>query len=420
MLPAGAALFASLALQAGITRLEPSLDALLRYSTDLDTPAPLADSFVEITPRAALIHQEPGLLLGGAYFPHLVLQIGSPPPQILHRASFDLDLRSSPTFRLTSFARGCYGTNNFGLYSAAGCQLPSGTGTRWTGGGWSGTIRPGDTGTGEPGTAPVEPVPRIFTVRYMSALAGLGFDATLSRRLQVSGGASYLVQGGADAITRSILPLQFGPRLSALLEWDPEPGEQLTTMLAGGYYAFEVEAAAPRPDAWLLQLLEEWRHSVGSQSLLQLAVGIGAIGNAVDYARFTVQEHAPVAEAAFQQGLGQPGIELGLGLRVAPFVDFRTTLAYERGTAFASLKLPLQRDLRLDASASVGRALDGLQRGEVTGAGQVTLAWLADRWLSFFVVVTSHWQQAGPLLATGTFNRAGVAVGCRMAEPDRL
>lgn len=420
MLPAGAAQLASLALLAGVTRFDPSLDALLRYTTDLHRLEPIANSYVELVPRAALSQQEPTLLFDGAYLPRLVARIGSPSLQVLHRASLDLDLRSSPTFHVAGHAGGCYGTNDFALHSATSCQVASGTGTRWTEAGWSGTIRPGNAGTGEPGTTPVEPVPGLFTARYMSALAGLGFDSTLSRRVQVSAGASYLVQGGADAVTRSVLPLQFGPRLTASLQWYPEPREQLTTMLAAGYYAFEVEAAAPRPDAWLLQLTQEWRHSLGPQSLLHVAAGAGAIGDAVDYGRFAVRESAPVAEAAFQQGLGQPGLDLGAGARVAPYVDFTTTFAYERGTIFASMRLPLQRDLRLDASASVGRALDGLKRGEVTGAGQLTLAWLADRWLSVLVIVTSHWQQAAPLLATGSFDRWGVSVGCRMAEPDRL
>ncbi len=422
MLPASAALVASLALQAGVTRWEASLYGLSRYTSSLDVLAPAGDTSVELGPRIALSHQERSLTLDGAYFPRLVMVVGYPPPQVFHRLSLNLALRLTQTFRLTSFATGCYGTNDFRLHATTTCPVAGGTGTRWIG--TTGTARA--PGTEEPGTGPIEPVPRVGTAKYMSVQAGLGFDSTVSRRVQLSGGASYLAQGGADAPTRSVLPLQRGPRASLLLDWTPAPDEMLTTMLAAAYYSFLVQRSAPAPpvptlDAWLLQLSEEWRHRVGAQGLLHLVLGIASIGDALGYTRFGVQRTSPVAEAAFQQGLGQPAVEIGLGARVSPFVDFTTGRAYDRGTGFASLGIPLARDLRLDAGFSVAVVLDGLQRGQVTGAGQVTIDWTAARWASLFFGLGGHWQQAGSrTLLASTFNRVSVFLGGRMWQQGQF
>jgi hypothetical protein len=131
----------------------------------------------------------------------------SPPPQLFNQGSLSLAVQSDPTLRWVASASGCYGTNDFRVQYALGCgavAFPTGP------------------------TSP-QPIPRVSTVKYLSASAAAGVESRPSGRTVFTGTLSYLVQGGADAPTREVLPLGRGPSFSTSLEWAAGHRDALTT-----------------------------------------------------------------------------------------------------------------------------------------------------------------------------------------------
>lgn len=462
MLPACAALVASLALQAGVTRYQASLQTQARYLTDLEALAPISTTALEVVPSLGLTYEERSSSFGVAYFPRLVLVVDSPPPQFFNQASLNVALQPSPGLHLSGSAIGCYGTNDFRIQYALTCgaaALPS-----------------------APGAGP-QPIPQATTVKYLSASAALGLEWRTSARTALSASASYLAQGGADAPTRESLPLQRGPSFLVALAWTAGRGDVLTTSLSGSYYAILREAPAQGPEepaanAWISQVLELWQHEVGRQGRLRFGLGVGVSGNAIDFPRLVLRRTSLVAEVAFQQAFGrreapgpepgaprreapgpepgaprreepgpepgeprreapgprpgQPRPEAGLpgwspeillevGARLAPFVDFTSGLAYDRAEAFASLGWPLDPDWRLDASLAGSIAIDGIQREQATATGQLGAAWMAARWLRLSTGLSGLWQRAGVAYpATSTIRQVSFFLGATFVESGRL
>jgi hypothetical protein len=426
MLPACAALVASLALQAGVARYTASVQTQAQYFTDLEALAPVSATALEVVPYLGLTYEERTSSFGVAYFPRLFQVVGSPPPQFFHQASLNLALQPDPGLRLSGAAIGCYGTNDFRIQYALACGAA--------------VLAPA------PGAGP-QPIPQVSTVKYMSASGALGVESRLSARILLSATASYLAQGGADAPTRAVLPLQRGPSFLVALGWTAGRRDSLTTSLSGSYYAFLREnvppgANEPTTNAWISQLLEVWQHDVGRQGRLRLGLGVGVAGNAVDFPRLVIRRTSLVAEASFQQAFGRqeapapdrgeqrpeaglpgwsPAILLTVGARVAPFVDFTSGLAYNRAEAFASLGWPLDLDWRLDASLSGGIALDGIQREQATATGQLAATWMPARWLRLSTGLNGLWQRAGVAYpATSTIRQVGFFLGATFLESGRL
>jgi hypothetical protein len=452
MLPACGALAVSLALQAGVTRYTADIYTQIRHGTavapaeaDEAAPAPGRATGLEVTPSIGLEHEERGLVLGIAYLPHWVVVIDYPPAQLFHRASLNLVLRPGPHLRLLGAASGGYGTTNL--------RLPSST------------LAPSQ----GPGPIPVQPIPSLSTAKYLNASAELGFEARSSARLLVSGAASYLAQGGADAPARTALPLQRGPSLRAALAWAVAADDVLETTLAGSYYSFLGDRPAfgtitPGPKLWTAQAFETWQHAIGSRGSLRLGLGIGATGDAVELSRLSVRRTLPIGEATFRQGFGRlparplpgplpgdrgeeedsarsrprplPGdreeredhvhslpsspIDLSAGLHVAPFVDFTSGSAYERGDASASLGWSPHRYWRLQLTSSVGVALEGPQKDQVTGAGQLAATWNATQWAELSAGLDGVWQQAGRESSARSLRQWSAFLGLRFRQRGEL
>jgi hypothetical protein len=425
MLQAPAALLASLAL-AGVTRYTASLSSVARYYTDVEAVQPLSATALEVEPSLGLEHDERTSTLRVAYFPRLVAIAASPPPRFLNQASLSLALRPDPTLRLTGSASGCYGTNDFRVQYALACGAP--------------VLAPG-------AVAGPQPIPLVSTIRYMSASGALGFESRPAARIAVSGTLSYLVQGGADAPTRALLPLQRGPSFLAALEWAAGRNDALATSISGSYYAFLREALAPGANepatsAWISQVVEVWQHVVGRGGRLRLGLGLGVAGDANDLPRLVLRTASAVGEVGLQQAFGRrederppprevdtpgaaPGpwameIVLNAGARVAPFVDFTSGLAYERADAFAGLGWPLDRDWRLDASFAAGVALDGAQRGQATATAQLSSTWTAARWVRLSTGLNGLWQRAGADVATSSVRQVGFFLGATFTQVGQL
>jgi hypothetical protein len=398
MLPAPAALVACLAL-AGVTRYTAGVSAASRYYSDLQVLQPIGTSALELEPRIGLEQEEPISLLSIAYYPRLVMIADSPPPQFFNQASASLALQPEPRLRLTASASGCYGTNDFRVQYALTCGAAA--------------------FATAPGTGP-QPIPIESTVRYMSAYGAFGTQWQASPRLNAVVTLSYLVQGGADAPTREVLPLQRGPGFLASLEWAVGRDDALTTSVSGSYYAFLRPAPAARENqlannAWIAQLVEAWQHGVARSGRFRLGLGTGLTGNAVDAAHLVLRRTSAVGELSYQQSMGPEreggSFALGAGARVAPFVDFTTGLAYDRADAFASLGWALGHDWRLDASLSAGIVLDGVQRGQATGTSLLGATFAATEWCRLSAALSGLWQRAGPDYPASTFRQVSVILG---------
>ncbi len=407
MLPAPAALLASLAL-AGVTRYTAAVSGVARYYTSLEVAQPLSSTALEIEPRIGLDHEERSSLFSIAYYPRLVMIADSPPPQFFNQASLSLALQPEPVLSLTASASGCYGTNDFRFQYAPAC----GAATFATG----------------PGTAP-QPIPRQFTVKYMSAYGALAVRWQPSSSVVVIATISYLVQGGADAPTREVLPLQRGPTFLASLEWTVSRDDALTTSLSGSYYAFlrvAPEPGAPEPasNAWISQFLELWQHSVGRRGRLRLGLGVGVTGNAIDVAHLVLRNTSAIGEFGYRQALGSEeearALVLNASARVAPFVDFTSGLAYQRAEAATGLGWPLDRDWRLDATVSGGVALDGVQRGQRTATASLAVTWIPSRWARLSAGLDALFQQAGAGFPASTVRQAGVFLGATFSDTGPL
>lgn len=423
MLQAPAALLASLAL-AGVTRYAAGLSSVARYYTDVEAVQPLSATALELEPSLGLEHDERTSTLRVAYFPRLVMVAASPPPQFFNQASLGLALRPDPTLRLTGGASGCYGTNDFRVQYALACGAAA--------------LAPG---------AGPQPIPQVPTVKYMNASGALGFESRPAARIAVSGTLSYLVQGGADAPSRALLPLQRGPSFLAALEWAAGRDDALTTSVSGSYYAFLREALAPgasepATSAWISQVVEVWQHAVGRGGRLRLGLGVGVAGDANDLPRLVLRTTSAVGEVGFQQAFGRrederpppregdipgaapgrwaPEIVLNAGARVTPFVDFTSGLPYERAEASASLGWPLDQDWRLEASISAGVALDGVQRGQATATAQLAATWVATRWMRLSTGLNGLWQRAGADFPASSFRQVGFFLGATFAQGGQL
>jgi hypothetical protein len=407
MLPAPVALLASLAL-AGVTRYTASVSVLDRYYTDLEAIQPLSTTALEVGPSLGLEHEERTSTLRIAYFPRLVLIAASPPPQFLNQASLSLALQPDPTLRLSGSAGGCYGTANFRAQYALTCGSPA---------------------LGQGVGAGPQPIPQVSTVRYMSASGALGFESRPAARIAVSGTLSFLAQGGGDAPTRAVLPLQRGPSVLAALEGTAGRGDALTTSLAGSYYASLRGIPAPGVNdlattAWVAQVLEVWQHAIGRRGRLRLGLGVGFVGDADDLPRLVLRTTSVVGEIGFQQAFAREDearpFQLDIGARVAPFVDFTSGLAYERANASADLGCPFDQDWRFDASLSVGTALDGVQRGQATATAQLTATWVATRWVRLSTGLNGLWQRAGADFPASSFRQVGFFLGAEVTQLGQL
>jgi hypothetical protein len=412
MLSTYAALVAGCALQAGVTRYVASAYLEARSLATVENERTTTTTSLEADPRLELMYEEPTFDLGVAYFPRLLTALPADAWQFLNRGSLTSRIRATPTLVVPAAASASYGTYDFRLQN--------------------------------PAAGPVQPVPSAPTVKYMSGSVSVGLESRSSERFRTGGVLSYLVEGGADAPARSTLPLHRGPTFSASLAWTASRDDVLTTALTGSYYAFLAGAVAPgafvpRANAWTSQVLESWQHALGPQSTLRLAAGIGAAGNAIDFPRLVLRRALPVAEAGFQQGFvlsGRPGLEggrrpaeaetptpvlqLNVGARVGPFVDFTTGLAYERADASASFGWPVHRDWRLEAAFSAGIVMEGDQHGQVTGTGQLTTIWAATPWAQISAGLGGLWQRAGPDFPASTFRQWSVFLGATFRQGGQL
>lgn len=413
------ALVASLLLGASGLRYDLGAVAQVGYSTDWETLAPFRSAQLELVPRLGLAYGERSLDLRLTYDPQ-ILTDGSRPPSVLHRAILSLDLRASRELRLAALVSASYGTYTFRYQSVSLPAAPTGTPAP----------TPGSSGGPEPSTPPppatpppttgptptVQAVPIVATARYVQANAGLGLTVRGSRDFGVSAALSYMMQGGADPVSRLTVPLERGPTTSVQMDWRLAPRDTLATILGGSYYTFLAgPSAAVGRDAWTSRLVEAWKHDLSRTGSLQLGLGVGTSGDATGFPHLAVNDVTPVAEAI---------LDLGGGLRLSagygPFVDFISGISARRVDAYATMAIPLFASWGLVANASAAEITTGPQHDQITTAAQIVASARLMRTLRIFGGLTGLWQRAGPDFPAAEVRQIGVVVGADYLQAGRL
>ena len=412
-----AALVASVVLGASGLRYDLGATAQASYTTDWAALAPFRTTQLEVVPRLGLAYGERTFSLALNYHPQL-LAGGSWSFSVLHRAILSFELRASRAFKLGAMASASLGTSDF-RYQSASLPPPSSPTPGTTPPSAGGTEPPAPTATppstsGAP-TQTVQSVPIVARATYLQANAGLGVEVRGSRDLGAKAILSYMLQGGADTASRLAVPLQRGPTVGVEVDWRLAGRHTLATILAGSYYTFPAEPPAVVGHvAWTSQLIGAWKHDLSRGNRLQLGLGVGASGNAIESRDLAVRDVAPVADGVLQLG----SLRVAAGYR--PFVDFTSGLSSRRADAYASMGIPLSRRWSLVANGAAAEIVSGLQRGQITASAQVLASVRLMRPLRAFAGLTGLWQRAGSDYPAAEIRQVGLLFGIDYSQGGRF
>jgi hypothetical protein len=193
-----------------------------------------------------------------------------------------------------------------------------------------------------PGQTPVLQTAPATTTIY---LGGSTTDATIGQRvghdvlLAISGG--YVVSGGLDNTSRTVLPLQYGPRASASLAYQPSLRDTITTRALAQEISTTGECAPPinvgicheRVDG--IQADETFRRRLSRTILFSLGGGFALYdADALGVDTTTIY---PVVLTSLSYHFGFKGVsEFELSAQLAPTIDLRTGLPSERAQGNAN------------------------------------------------------------------------------------
>jgi hypothetical protein len=178
------------------------------------------------------------------------------------------------------------------------------------------------------GEAPIittVPQPKTFTL--IGSTTDATFRQAIGHRVVLSLSADYLVSGGADAVSREVLPEEYGPRAIASLAYTLTRHDVLTTRAIVQEIRTTGECLPPvavfcRERAESVQVDETLRHNLSRSMLLALGAGAAAYDM---YALNTGNELTivyPVVLGQLSYRFGVQGTsELAIYAQLAPSVD---------------------------------------------------------------------------------------------------
>ena len=193
------------------------------------------------------------------------------------------------------------------------------------------------------------------TVR--SATRG-SWDEILARGVRLGVTAAWEVSGGADAEARRTIPLQRGPRATALTEWDLSPVSVLGLALSGSATHY-----SNGTDTYLGGAELQLRRALEGDLTLEGAAGAGGASDG--------RRTRALPIAALRARWAVPGSRFAIegSARVAPASDWLGAGVYERGEASATVEWLVASDLTLGLRAGGSAALTDLKG---TNAGIAT------------------------------------------------
>lgn len=209
--------------------------------------------------------------------------------------------------------------------------------------------------------APAQAITFAYSRSYATAM--LQFD----HRTQGGIGVEYLVSGGLDDLSQSILPQQHGPVATAELDHQLTRTDQLVTAATARRVDFSdqpcfsgltpVAGSSCQLSDQLAQITQEIRHKLWRTDTIM--VGAGA---AVAAVRFHPDDDYgvtfyPVGEASYTKTFGDKGKdEFALTGRYGPYVDIRTGIVLTTLQGEARFLDTISRYLTLHLSVSGGKS----------------------------------------------------------------
>ncbi len=209
------------------------------------------------------------------------------------------------------------------------------------------------------------PVATAARIQLFSARAAAGVAASPSRRITFSLDAGAFARGGADAATRTTLPLEKGLLADAALAWNATRRDVLSSVATGTLSRFTPSST----EAAFLRVGGLWLHE--ALRTLALRAGLGAVGaSSRAPAGDADRRAAPWAEVGLSHAPEGPRPSEEIALRLDSAIDPNTGRIDRRMEAHAAVTWRAARDWTLASQAVVAavRAASGgldLRWGEV-------------------------------------------------------
>ncbi len=191
----------------------------------------------------------------------------------------------------------------------------------------------------------------------------------LSRRLALTPGANYNAFGGADALSRGVLPLTAGPAASLSLDWAASRNDRFVTTVGGGYIETTFQDNREGQTIYRADGNQSWRHFWSNNLSTEVGGGGAVGGDAINgFTFFGIGQGAILYDSwplpRIEPGgppfgaFGGRGVRLQMGLiaKVQPWLDFFSGELEQRGSGtFATNVTVGQTTFR--ASISTARVL---------------------------------------------------------------
>jgi hypothetical protein len=398
---AAAALLSATLARMALGALAPGYDVSLRTEGRAVADASMssvreAEALVEVVPSLGLVLADRVLRLESAYYPRLLLTgAGLGRNELLHRARLGANWTPG-RFALVSTLQGAYGTNDL--------------------------LRPTSTTTTPSGTpvSPVQPLPGVTTLEYMSAEAAVAVEGPLASGLLGRVGGAGFVDGGATWAARRVLPLGRGGRGRLGLDWTVTHADVLATALTGSYLFF----GEGRADT-ILSLTEQWRHAFSPRLQGSVAAGPSLTGHrpggptGTDPAETTWRTYL-TAEASGHAELVPRRLDAAVTLRMTPIADRVTTAVYQRWDVLASAAWRPARTWVVAADASTGLVLEGPQSGEAIYSAELRATWLFPNLLDLVGGVRWFKQDTASTAVQPTYDTYTVFLAVTVRQRDRF
>ncbi len=231
----------------------------------------------------------------------------------------------------------------------------------------------------------LQTIPTTGTLTYRAARAELRLDGALDARTSVSTSAGWFLDGGEDAASRALVPVERGIRAEGALRWRATPLDRLDGRVAG------TRATLLDRTTYLVEATTTWRRTLAATR--EVWVGGGAIGADTSDRGGTRARVFPAAEL----GLSQVSLPLRLSTqllaRAGATINRATGEAAPQLEAIGSARWQLATAWSLSGRGAVADAR--LSAGEVRRlSAETRLDWTATAHLLLGFGVFADWQLA--------------------------
>jgi hypothetical protein len=287
------------------------------------------------------------------------LETGRPIPEVLQMATVG-EAWHDRTVRLALFEYAQYGEENSAfLFSPAN--------------GSSNPLTPPGAPAPATGSPAVQALANPVSVLYGYSRTDLTSEIALSRRWAETSLLEYSVQGGADAASRAVLPLVYGPRADVAFKWSATRIDAIETRLLGLHSDSSSGPCSPflltplpatsvcEPTGDIVQWTETWRRRLSRQSDAWLGAGPAFVAARLMTAGSYEDAVYPAVLAGVQylSSLEHVRTVVRFDAQLAPLVDVRTGIVDDRLQGTLTLQVPL-RDVTMTGALSGTRSVETL------------------------------------------------------------